>query len=109
MFNPGNQATEDTSVPVYGSCLEYSDGQWGTVYGGVAVWGASWRDRFLEYDYVINWRAIIDHNLPTPTGVGIAHLTDLPAWGGECSIIFDVTYERCPEHRADCGQHPKPW
>lgn len=108
MVQPGNVATEDTSVPVHGSCLNYSDGQWGTAYEGVAVWGASWWSSFAQFTYMINWRAVIDHNASPPSGKGVAHLTRL---GGDfaCSIEMDVTYERCPDDRQDCGNHPAPF
>lgn len=108
MSNIGNVATEDTSVPVYGSCVMYVDGQWGTARDGVVVWGQSWNDKFHALDYMISWRAIVDHNLTPPSGVGVAHITRLGP-GLDCSIEFELTYERCPEHRDDCGQHPKPW
>jgi hypothetical protein len=107
MVQVGNVATEDTSVPVDGSCVSFYGEQWGTAYEGVVVWGASWPNEFAGIEYVINWRAVIDHNLTPARGIGIAHLTRLA--GIDCSIEMDVTYERCPEDRQDCGQHPAPF
>ena len=107
----GNVATEDTSVPVYGSCVNFSDGQWGTAYDGHVVWGASWFNKLFEYVYLINWRASIDHNKSPASGKGVVHLTRLPDLLGveSCSIEMDVTYERCPDERDDCGSHPAPF
>ncbi len=109
MAKVGTVATEDTSVPVFGSCVEYSDGQWGTAHDGWVLWGNSWLDYLpeLDFTYVISWRALIDHNVVPAAGIGIAALgTDT---GDFCEITMEVTYERCPEDRNDCGSHPKPW
>ncbi len=108
MLKPGNVATEDTSVPAIGSCLQFSSGQWGTALEGYALWGASWPSQLGEFSYRINWRALINHNLSPPSGKGVVHLSQLPS-DYDCSVEMDVTYERCPEDRDDCGNHPAPF
>lgn len=108
MARPGNVVAEDQRVFVNGSCVEYGLGEhWGTAYQGVIVWGQSWPSRFEHVQYTINWRALIDHNLDPPSGKGVAHLTGLT--GLDCEIEMDVTYEKCPEHRKDCGFYPTPY
>ena len=108
MAKVGNVVPEDQGVYVNGSCVEYSDGQWGTAFDGVIVWGQSWPGHFQGITYTINWRAVIDHNLSPAAGKGVAHLTGLPG-DFACSIEMDVTYEKCPTDRNDCGIYPVPY
>ncbi len=107
MARVGNVVPEDQRVFVNGSCVEYSDGQWGTAFDGVIVWGQSWPGQLDSIEYTISWRAVIDHNLSPPAGKGVAHLTGVSSL--DCEIEIDVTYEKCPEHRDDCGGYPVPY
>ncbi len=107
MAKVGNVVPEDQRVFVNGSCVEYSDGQWGTAFDGIIVWGQSWPGQFDSISFTISWRAVIDHNLSPPAGKGIAHLTGVSTL--DCEIEIDVTYEKCPEHRDDCGNYPVPY
>ena len=71
------------------------------------MWGQTWPGYFQGVQYMINWRAVIDHNQDPPTGIGIAHLNGIE--GLDCEIRMDVTYEKCPDHRDDCGNYPPPY
>ncbi|MEM6990201.1 MAG: hypothetical protein AAF721_06885 [Myxococcota bacterium] len=105
----GAEIPEDQRVYVFGSCAEYSDGQWGTAHDGVLVWGQTWSGEYEGFTFSISWRAVIDHNLDPPQGIGVAHIHDSQGIDLECEIEMEVTYERCPEHRDDCGNYPIPY